>query len=150
MLSQSYSRTVITGGEVLVNVRGTLGGVAVAGPEYRGWNISREVAIVPVDSSLVTPEYCAYWIAGGASQRWLGGVKTGSTYIGINLADLRLLPVQVPSLQRQVEIARALDLAREETRRLDSVHRRSLAALDELKESLLSEAFGGRLTKNVA
>lgn len=143
--SQLCSRTVIRGGEVLVNVRGTLGGVAVAAPEYIGWNISREVAIVPVDASLLIPQYCAYWIAGGASQRWLGGVKTGSTYIGINLADLRLLPVAAPSLHRQVEVVRHLDSAREASLRLESICQRKLAALDELKQSLLHQAFSGQL-----
>ena len=48
-LSAEYSRTILKGGEVLVNVRGTLGGVAVVGAEMAGWNVSREVAVVPVD-----------------------------------------------------------------------------------------------------
>ena len=48
-LSAEYSRTILKGGEVLVNVRGTLGGVAVALPEMAGWNVSREVAVVPIE-----------------------------------------------------------------------------------------------------
>ena len=44
-LSQEYSRTILEGGELLVNVRGTLGGVAVVPKSMNGWNISREVAM---------------------------------------------------------------------------------------------------------
>jgi type I restriction enzyme S subunit len=47
VISANYSRTVLCGGEVLVNVRGTLGGVAVVPKEMAGWNISREVAVAP-------------------------------------------------------------------------------------------------------
>jgi type I restriction enzyme, S subunit len=148
-LSQSYSRTVIKGGEVLVNVRGTLGGIAVAAPQMIGWNISREVAIVPVDPSLMGSHYCAYWIAGRASQRWLGGVKKGATYIGINLEDLRLLPVEAPSLERQMELVRRLDCMRQDALQLESIHRRSLAALDELKKALLHQAFSGQLPSEI-
>ena len=50
-LSAEYSRTILKGGEVLVNVRGTLGGVAVVAPEMAGWNVSREVAVVPVTNA---------------------------------------------------------------------------------------------------
>jgi type I restriction enzyme S subunit len=84
-LSDEYSRTVLRGGEVLVNVRGTLGGVAVASREMQGWNVSREVAVVPVDPRLADSDFVAYWIASQASQRWLGGVKKGAAYVGINI-----------------------------------------------------------------
>src|SRR6266481_3381847 len=49
-ISDEYRRTLLRGGEVLVNVRGTLGGVALVPDLLRGWNISREVAVVPVQS----------------------------------------------------------------------------------------------------
>src|SRR5262249_52298115 len=56
-LSEEFGRTVLRGGEVLVNVRGTLGGVAIASPEMAGWNVSREVAVVPVDASKADPMF---------------------------------------------------------------------------------------------
>jgi hypothetical protein len=56
-ISDDYSRTVLKGGELLVNVRGTLGGVAVV-PDYaKGWNVSREVAVAPIDRQAVDPTY---------------------------------------------------------------------------------------------
>ena len=66
-LSSEYSRTILKGGEVLVNVRGTLGGVAVARPEMAGWNVSREVAVVPVNSSRVNPAFLSFLIGSGTS-----------------------------------------------------------------------------------
>ena len=87
--SAEYSRTILKGGEVLVNVRGTLGGVAVATTEMAGWNVSREVAVVPVSPSRINAAFLAYWIAAGVSQQWLGGVKKGAAYVGINIEDLR-------------------------------------------------------------
>ena len=42
-ISNDYERTLLRGSEVLVNVRGTLGGVAVVPGSLRGWNISREL-----------------------------------------------------------------------------------------------------------
>lgn len=96
-LSAEYSRTILRGGEVLVNVRGTLGGVAVVEPGMAGWNVSREIAVVPVDPRTMTPEFLAYFIAAGVSQSWLAEVKKGAAFVGINIEDLRRLPVGVPS-----------------------------------------------------
>jgi type I restriction enzyme S subunit len=147
-LSADFSRTILKGGEVLVNVRGTLGGVAVAAPEMAGWNVSREVAVVPVDSRTVNPEFLSYLIGSGTSQQWLGGVKKGAAYVGINIEDLRLLPVSAPPMQDQIRIVRHLKSLGEETQHLESIYQRKLAALDALKQSLLHQAFSGQLTEH--
>jgi type I restriction enzyme S subunit len=144
-LSAEYSRTILKGGEVLVNVRGTLGGVAVASPEMAGWNVSREVAVVPINSSRVNPAFLSYLIGSGTSQHWLGGVKKGAAYIGINIEDLRLLPVNVPKMERQLEVVEHLDSLQEETQRLARLYEQKLAALEALKKSLLHQAFTGHL-----
>jgi type I restriction enzyme S subunit len=144
-LSAEYSRTILKGGEVLVNVRGTLGGVAVASPEMAGWNVSREVAVVPINSSRVNPAFLSYLIGSGTSQHWLGGVKKGAAYIGINIEDLRLLPVNVPKMERQLEVVEHLDSLQEETQRLARLYEQKLAALEALKKSLLHQAFTGAL-----
>ena len=62
-------------------------------PEMAGWNVSREVAAVPVNTSRINPVFLNSLIGSGASQHWLGGVKKGVAYVGINIEDLRLLPV---------------------------------------------------------
>jgi type I restriction enzyme, S subunit len=145
-LSAEYSRTILKGGEVLVNVRGTLGGVAVVEPEMAGWNVSREVAVVPIDSQKVNPEFLSYLIGSGTSQHWLGGVKKGAAYVGINIEDLRLLPVSAPAMDRQLEVVKHLEALEADTQRLESIYQQKLTALDDLKKSLLHQAFSGQLT----
>lgn len=142
-LSSQYSRTILKGGEVLVNVRGTLGGVAVARSDMVGWNVSREVAVVPVDPSKADPRFLSYLIGSGASQEWLGEVKKGAAYVGINIEDLRLLPVSAPKIEKQVEIVRHLEMLRVNAEHLESIYDRKLAALESLKKSLLHDAFNG-------
>jgi type I restriction enzyme, S subunit len=144
-LSSAYSRTILKGGEVLVNVRGTLGGVAVATLEMAGWNVSREVAVVPVDPKRINPAFLSYLIGSGVSQQWLGDVQKGAAYIGVNIEDLRLLPVSAPNLEKQLEVVRYIELLQEETQNLESIYQRKLAALEELKKSLLHQAFNGEL-----
>ena len=51
----------------------------------------------------------------------------------------------VPPVAEQREIAAKLDELYEETHRLESLYQRKIVALDELKKSLLAEAFSGAL-----
>lgn len=51
----------------------------------------------------------------------------------------------VPKLKEQVSIARRLDRLSEETASLEAIYQQKLEALDELKKSLLHQAFSGTL-----
>ena len=145
-LSHQYGRTILQGGEVLVNIRGTLGGVAVAGENMKGWNVSREVAVVPLDQKRILPSFAAYCIATKASQDWLVGVQKGVAYTGINLTDLRELPIYLPELNKQASIVAQLDEMYSHCCALELLHQQKLTALAELKQSLLQKAFSGELT----
>ena len=144
-LSEQYSRTILKGGEILVNVRGTLGGVAVVPSEMAGWNVSREVAVVPIDRKKIDTKFISYFIASGISQKWFGGVQKGAAYVGINIKDLRLLPVSVPPFSEQHTIVAKLDALSAETKQLEGIYERKLAALEELRRSVLQKAFAGEL-----
>ena len=145
-LSNDFKRTILEGGEVLVNVRGTLGGVAVVPDSMAGWNVSREVAVVPVNHSLATPNYLAFCIARKSSQEWLTGVVKGVAYRGINIADLRTLPILVPSLEIQQQVVSQVRDAQRLCESLENKAAEKLNLLSDLKQSVLENAFSCDLT----
>lgn len=144
-LSAEYGRTVLRGGEVLVNVRGTLGGVAVATDDMSGWNVSREIAVVPVDQALASPAYISLWIASDECQRWLTGVTKGVAYTGINIEDLRTLPLRLPLKEEQVEIVRRVEALFAFADRLEARLQTAHSATERLTPALLAKAFRGEL-----
>lgn len=144
-LSAEYARTVLRGGEVLVNVRGTLGGVAVAQAGMAGWNVSREVAVVPADNTQIDSSFLAYWVGSDASQRWLGRVKKGVAYIGINIEDLRILPIGIPPMEEQQEIVRRVETLFAYADRLETRYVAARAQVERLTPALLAKAFRGEL-----
>jgi type I restriction enzyme S subunit len=144
-LSAEYGRTVLRGGEVLVNVRGTLGGVAVATDDMAGWNVSREVAVVPVDRALASSVYVSLWIASDECQRWLTGVTKGVAYTGINIEDLRTLPIKLPLKEEQAEIVRRVETLFAFADRLEASLQTAQTATERLTPALLAKAFRGEL-----
>jgi type I restriction enzyme S subunit len=60
--------------------------------------------------------------------------------------NLRQIVIAFPqSLDEQNRIATQLDVMTDETNRLTALYRQKLTALDDLKKSLLHQAFSGQL-----
>jgi type I restriction enzyme S subunit len=147
-VSEQYRRTLLRGGEVLVNVRGTLGGVAVVDPALRDWNISREVALIPV--AKVSSHFISLWIASLPCQNWLTGVTRGVAYTGINIEDLRMLPVALPSDAEQVEIVQRVEALFSLAERIESRLEETEKTVYDLIPSVLARAFRGELVPTEA
>ena len=143
-LSTEYDRTVLRGGEVLVNVRGTLGGVAVVPAHMAGWNISREVAMVDIED--IDPNFVALCIASDDAQLWLTGVVKGAAYKGINLFDLRQLEIPVPERKVQTDFVRAVSGVANRMQELGQNYDEQIRDIERMRQSLLQAAFSGQLT----
>ena len=59
--------------------------------------------------------------------------------------NFKSTPINIPSLNLQLDVVAKLDALNKETQRLESIYQRKLAALDELKKSVLHRAFEGEL-----
>lgn len=84
---------------------------------------------------LLTPKFTEYAIKGSA--------RAGMPKV--NRDHLFAYEFPAPSIPQQEEIAARLDALADETQRLEVVQQRKLTALDELKKSLLHQAFTGQL-----
>lgn len=143
-IAADYRRTFLKGGEVLVTVRGTLGGVAIVPPALAGWNISREVALIaPVET--LDPAYLQYLLASPQLEAWFKGQLRGVAYTGINLASLREAPIALCHIGEQRQIA---NVASEQLSLIDAIESNidaELAKVDLLRQTILSRAFSGQL-----
>lgn len=69
----------------------------------------------------------------------------GTTQKFVGLGYLRGFPINLPPLLTQLKLVEELDELALETQRLESLCQQKLAALDDLKKSLLHQAFSGQL-----
>jgi type I restriction enzyme S subunit len=142
-IADKYKRTYLQGGEVLVNVRGTLGGVCTVPTDFAGYNISREIALVPI-LSVIPKKWIMYWISSAAVQNWLTKSSKGITYRGINLEDLRNLPICLPPLK---EINRLVNEIEKHFSRINHTTQQlnNFENINKLKSKILKLAFEGKL-----
>ncbi len=71
---------------------------------------------------------------------------TGAAQPKLNQKALNSIPIPIPkSVEAQAVLVKSVESLQDETQRLASLYEHKLAALDELKKSLLQQAFSGRL-----
>lgn len=69
----------------------------------------------------------------------------GSAQANINMGTFENELFPFPSVTEQKQIVAKLDALSEDTQRLEALYQKKLAGLEELKKSLLHQAFTGEL-----
>jgi type I restriction enzyme, S subunit len=93
----------------------------------------------------VLPEYLCHFMKCTDSRKRLVEGGTGTNIKSLNQQTLSALRVPFPSSSEQEALIARLRSISEETQRLESIYQQKLAALEELKKSLLHQAFSGAL-----
>jgi type I restriction enzyme S subunit len=143
-ISAAYRRTVLEGGEVLVTVRGTLGGVIAVPSSCAGFNISREVAMIALVEPRMSP-IVATFIGSAVLQNWMMRRTRGIAYTGINIATLKQLPVPLPPLEEQLRVVEAIEHHLSIASAAETACVRNQQRCQRLRQSILKWAFKGKL-----
>lgn len=96
-------------------------------------------------SGLFDHDFLYHFLGSNAAYRQFDGLAAGSTIRNLNSELVRTVVVPVPPLDEQRRIVVGLEAMRSRTKEVESVFHAKLAALTELKQSLLQKAFAGEL-----
>lgn len=138
-ISDAFRRSLLRRGDLLMSIRGHVGRLAVVPCELEGANITQDTARLAIVRA--EPVFVRECLRTEAMRRWMARHTKGVAVKGINLGDVKEMPVPVPpqdEQQRFVRIATAID-------KLKAAHRASLAEMDALFASLQHRAFRGEL-----
>jgi type I restriction enzyme S subunit len=143
-IARKYKRTFLEGGELLFTVRGTLGGIAVAPDFCRGWNVSREIAVlVPVERAI--SYLLSLFVASPPLQNWLSRNTRGIAYTGVNIETLKELPIPLAPLEEIPQIVDTVEERLSQIASAEAITGLGLIRAARLRQSILKRAFEGRL-----
>lgn len=97
------------------------------------------------DASKLDGRFLLYALQSDPLQRQIHAKASGSTVQHMRVPDSKNLQLPLPGLVEQKKAVEVLDAMRELANSLLAQYTRKLAALDELKKSLLHQAFSGQL-----
>lgn len=142
-IASKYARASLKTGDVLLSIRGTYGRVAVVPPLLDGGNITQDTARIAVSREF-KHEFVAAFLRSEEAQRYFKRVARGVAVKGVNIGDVRPMPIPIPPLAEQTrivaEVDRHLSIVREVEAEIDVNLQRAQA----LRQSTLAKAFSSK------
>jgi type I restriction enzyme S subunit len=132
-VSGRFQRTILRGGEVLLNLIAEPGHCAIVPPSMEGFNVSRDVAVIPLGPQ-INHRFVNYVLQSPQVVAWLTTRLQGSVTQKINLATLRDVPVPLPPAWEQAAIAELLGAIDDKI----EANSRLVAVVDDLWRSSVS------------
>ncbi|WP_449446787.1 restriction endonuclease subunit S [Thermomonas brevis] len=140
----------VRNGDLLITRSNTpelVGHVAIASGIYQPTIYPDLVMRMRVDPDKADTRFLHYQLQSSALREVIRSRARGasSTMKKIDKEAVQTLPIHAPTVTQQREVVLKLDCMAYQTQHLQSIYTRKLAALDELKQSLLQQAFSGAL-----
>lgn len=139
-IADSYSRSMISRGDIVMSIRATVGTTALVPPSLDGANLTQGTARISPGSSVLSA-YMLSYLRTESIQRWIQAQVKGATFREITLGKLRQLPVHVPLLSLQKEFERRIS----QVAKLRDLQELGLRKQNHLFDSLQHRAFRGEL-----
>jgi len=137
-------RQVPRRGDVILTREAPMGEVGMLETDELVFLGQRLVSYRPEPTKL-EGRFLLYALQAEPLQRQIHALASGSTVQHMRVPDSKNLQLPLPTIQQQREAVAMLDAMRADTIDLGGVYARKLAALHELKQSLLHQAFSGAL-----
>ncbi|OHP02336.1 hypothetical protein HMPREF2659_16010 [Pseudomonas aeruginosa] len=144
VIAAGFPRSRLTGGEVILGIRASIGAAFVVPMHLAGVNLSRGVARIDCSSELSSHFFVAYLSSMAVDGYWQLA-KQGSTFNEVSIATVKELLVPVPPREEQAEIE---DMLSNATARLNSILKkteRSIELLKERRSALITAAVTGQI-----
>lgn len=137
--AQKLGRFALEEGDLLMVRQGTLGRLALMGPDNVGWLYGSSLLRIRPRREHVLPTYLIRYLSSPSARVVLLGKAQPGTVPSLNSAALNDLPVVLPPLPRQQMIVEALADVEDQI----EIQRKIMQRLEVLKPSLLEELISG-------
>jgi type I restriction enzyme, S subunit len=136
-IDEQYKRSRLQAGDLLLTIRGTVGRMAFVPQQLNSANITQDTARVGIVKG--DARFIKYYLATPQSVRFMELHTRGVAVQGINLGDVRKIPIAFPPIDEQVEIANRLDAIYNQINVTES----NIAKLKRLKVGLMQDLLTG-------
>lgn len=138
--SDAYRRTILKGKEILLCVRGTTGVISMTDESLKDCNVTR--GLVPLritDDTLRNFLYFA--LLAPIASDFIQHNTRGAALKQINIADVKLVPVYLPSSNEQQSIVNTLETVENKVIQLQANYDKITTECNALKQALLKQVF---------
>lgn len=142
--AQRLSSYIMRTGDIVIGRRGEMGRCAIVTDVEDGW-LCGTGSFVIKPSDRCDARYLVRLLRSESCKNQLEKIAGGAVMPNLSNTDLSNFSIMLPPIDMQRSALDKIDTMAEETQRLESLYQRKIVALDELKQSLLQQAFSGQL-----
>lgn len=142
--AQRLSHYIMRAGDIVIGRRGEMGRCAIVTEIEDGW-LCGTGSFVIKPSERCDARYLVRLLRSESCKTQLENIAGGAVMPNLSNTGLSNFPIILPPIDMQRSVLRKIDLMAEKTQHLEALYQRKIAALDELKQSLLQQAFSGQL-----
>ena len=149
--AKDYARYLLNEGDLIMSLTGTTGkedyGYTVRIPDcgHKLLMNQRIAKFSSIKTDVVISDYLLHYLRSRAFLDVLYPTANGTRQANLSSITIKTLPLPLCPILEQKKISSELDELIVETQRLESIYQQKLTALDDLKKSLLHQAFSGQL-----
>jgi type I restriction enzyme S subunit len=145
LADQKLERFVLNAGDILVSLTGNIGRVGIIQDDHLPAVLNQRVARVTLKSGDANREFVFRFLCSRTFREELQEAGHGAAQQNVSTKEIESVAISLPDLKEQRLIAAHLEALATETQNLARLYEQKLAALAELKKSLLHQAFSGEL-----
>lgn len=142
--AQRLSNYVLRTGDIVIGRRGEMGRCAVVTYVEDGW-LCGTGSFVIRSGNQCDSRFLVRLLRSQGCKKRLEAIAGGAVMPNLSNTDLGNFEIRIPPLGLQLAVLAEVEALAGEVQRLEGVYQRKLAAFDELKKSLLHQAFTGQL-----
>lgn len=136
-IHEDFKRAELREGDLLFTIRGTVGRMAFVPESLDGGNITQDTARIRVTEA--NPRFIRYFFETETPNNYFERNTIGQAVQGINLEDLREVPVHLPSEEEQARIVEIIDGYSETLQN----ERKYQQGLERFKKGLMQDLLSG-------
>lgn len=121
------------------------GSFGIVMPELDGMFVSDKFPTYELDKSRVDPRFAMFMLAAPTSQASMHGHVRGTSYVGINLKDVRTIQIPVPDMKQQMATVDEIFALQEKADAVNRLQANISSQLNAMIPSVLHSAFNGGL-----
>uniref|UniRef100_UPI0027B9E2BD restriction endonuclease subunit S n=1 Tax=Flavobacterium lindanitolerans TaxID=428988 RepID=UPI0027B9E2BD len=107
---KKFKRSICQTGDLVMSIRASIGQAAIVTENYNGYNITRGLAVIPLNKDVVKPSYLICTIQSRGFQFLLQENVKGTTFIQLNLDKLKEIEIPIPEIELQKKFESYYDL----------------------------------------
>ena len=142
---KKLERFILNDGDILISLTGNIGRVGIIQEDQLPAVLNQRVARITVKDQSADRDFLFRFLLSRTFRESLQEAGHGAAQQNVSTKEIEAVRLSLPNKKEQRRIVEEFDNFAEETQRLARLYDRKLAALEELKKSLLHQAFSGDL-----